>query len=692
MRLYIHDKCMEQLFELPKPIQKKVLEFQRKFRENPKAEAIHLEPISTFKDPNLRTARIDLKYRAIISVPKTGLNYYMIWVDNHDEAMDWAKNKLFEWNDQTQAAQIFTVTEELSTQVEQSSDVTAGLFSDYSELDLLEIGVPKPLVPLALSIQNLNELEQAETYFPPDAFENLFYLSDDVNIEILKAEINEGKKAEDAEESLNNRRFFIEADDDVLSEYLNGDLLKWQIFLHSSQRRLVESSYKSSVKVTGGAGTGKTVVALHRLKYLSSLPSQSDNRKIVFTTFTRSLTQNLIKLTQQMGIEASKFTIINIDAMVKDLALEYGIINTTHRVLDMYQSKGALELWEEILETNLSEFDPKFLNDEVQKVILFNNVKYESVYLRTSRLGRGRPITRKQKMEVWSLYEIYKKHKQETLFLDRSELFNITTDFFSNQKPKPFRFLIADEIQDLSNVELRFIRSLVEEKPNDLFLVGDPYQQIYVKNINFTKAGIHIRGKRSRKLRINYRTTDEIKKLAISAIDGISYEDFDGEKEDLKGYLSLFHGKKPTYSLYKTKIEEIDYVKNLIVEHKTSGLNYKDIALAFRTKDAQKEFKTALHNSSIPYYDINSDSGNPNGVVLSTFHSMKGLEFKAVFLCDVNSRTSPLLFSSFNELDENDKEAYLKSEKSLLYVAISRAINTLSITGTGNLKSEIIKI
>ena len=692
MRLYIHDKCMEQLFELPKPIQKKVLEFQRKFRENPKAEAIHLEPISTFKDPNLRTARIDLKYRAIISVPKTGLNYYMIWVDNHDEAMDWAKNKLFEWNDETQAAHIFTVTEELSTQVEQSSDVTAGLFSDYSELDLLEIGVPKPLVPLALSIQNLNELEQAETYFPPDAFENLFYLSDDVNIEILKAEINEGKKAEDAEESLNNRRFFIEADDDVLSEYLNGDLLKWQIFLHSSQRRLVESSYKSSVKVTGGAGTGKTVVALHRLKYLSSLPSQSDNRKIVFTTFTRSLTQNLIKLTQQMGIEASKFTIINIDAMVKDLALEYGIINTTHRVLDMYQSKGALELWEEILETNLSEFDPKFLNDEVQKVILFNNVKYESVYLRTSRLGRGRPITRKQKMEVWSLYEIYKKHKQETLFLDRSELFNITTDFFSNQKPKPFRFLIADEIQDLSNVELRFIRSLVEEKPNDLFLVGDPYQQIYVKNINFTKAGIHIRGKRSRKLRINYRTTDEIKKLAISAIDGISYEDFDGEKEDLKGYLSLFHGKKPTYSLYKTKIEEIDYVKNLIVEHKTSGLNYKDIALAFRTKDAQKEFKTALHNSSIPYYDINSDSGNPNGVVLSTFHSMKGLEFKAVFLCDVNSRTSPLLFSSFNELDENDKEAYLKSEKSLLYVAISRAINTLSITGTGNLKSEIIKI
>ena len=125
MKLFIHDKCMEKLFELPKATQKKVLEFQRKFRENSKAAAINLEPIVSFKDPNLKTARIDLKYRAIIRVPVTGNSYYLLWVDNHDEAMDWAKNKIFRWNEYTQTAQIFTAPEEIV-------ETTGGHFKNFN--------------------------------------------------------------------------------------------------------------------------------------------------------------------------------------------------------------------------------------------------------------------------------------------------------------------------------------------------------------------------------------------------------------------------------------------------------------------------------------------------------------------------------------------------------------------------------
>ncbi len=692
MRLYIHDKCMEQLFELPKAIQKKVLEFQKKFRQNSKSEAINLEAINTFKDVQLRTARIDQKYRAIIRVPETGDNFYMLWVDNHDEAMDWAKNKIFQWNDNLHTAQIFTSLEEDSNTIKPDN----GLYVKFSDEDLIAIGVPAQLLPLTRTIAGLEDLEKAERFFPTDAFENLFYLADGSNIEILKAEILEGlNKNEEQipqEESLNNKRFFAEVDDELLEEYLNGDLSKWQIFLHPSQRKLVDSNFNGSVKVTGGAGTGKTVVALHRLKYLANLEEGTDSRKVAFTTFTNALTSNLSKLIQKMGVNPSKYELINIDALVKKLALELKLINETDRVFDLYQSKSSLAFVEDILESNLSEFDAVFLNDEFQKVIFFNNIASIDEFLNSSRIGRGKPITRKQKMDIWSLFELYQYTKRANKYFDRAEIYNLVSNFYRNSEQKPYKYVIADEVQDLSNVELRFLRSIVDEKSNDLFLVGDPLQQIYAKQTNFTKSGISIRGNRSKRLRINYRTSDEIKKLAIRAIKDEIFDDFDGQEENLNGYLSLFHGQNPIYEIFKTKEDEVNFVLDLIKAKTESGLDFKDIALGFRTKEGKKDFKTALHKEKIPYYDSSSESGHIDGVVLSTFHSLKGLEFKMLILCDVNNRTCPLTFESLNQYSEVDKAAYLKSEKALLYVAISRAISMLYITGTGGTKSEWLKI
>ena len=693
MRLYIHDKCMEQLFELPKPIQKKVLEFQKKFRENSKSEAINLESIYTFKDNQLRTARIDQKYRAIIRVPETGESYYMLWVDNHDEAMDWAKNKVFLWNDNLHAAQIFT-----SYDVEEAPKIGVdnSLYGKYSDIDLTSIGVPEQLLALTRTITSFEDLDKVEKFFPTDAFENLFYLADGANIEILKAEIREGINANSEQiskdESFNNKRFFVEADDELLEEYLNGDLSKWQIFLHPSQRKLVESNFNGSVKVTGGAGTGKTVVALHRLKYLANIETAGDSRKIVFTTFTNALTSNLSKLIDKMGVNPSKYELINIDGLVKKLALENKLIRETDRIFDLYQSKSSLVFVEDLLESNLSEFDAGFLNEEIQKVIFFNNINSLEEYLNSSRIGRGKPITRKQKMDIWGLFEHYQATKKECKYFDRTEIFNLVSNFYSKNQHKPYKYVIADEIQDLSNVELRLLRSLAEEKPNDLFLVGDPLQQIYTKQTNFTKSGISIRGNRSKKLRINYRTSDEIKKLAIQAIKDEQFDDFDGKEENLDGYLSLFHGQNPVYEIFKTKDEEVSFVIDLIKLQKQNGLEFKEMALGFRTKDGKKEFKTALHKEKIPYFDSSSESGNVDGVSLSTFHSLKGLEFKMLVLCDVNNRTCPLTFENLSKYTPIEKSAYLKSEKSLLYVAISRAISILYITGTGATKSEWLKI
>jgi superfamily I DNA/RNA helicase len=558
----------------------------------------------------------------------------------------------------------------------------------------MKIGVPESLLELVRKISSLNELEANEQYLPQDAFENLFYLSEGLSIHSLILEVESGKVnavgLDEQQGSFNNKRSFIEMDDDLMEEIINGDLSKWQIFLHPSQRKLAEGDFKGSVKVTGGAGTGKTVVALHRLKYLSQKTNLLSDNKIVFTTYTNALTLNLNQLVKKLHIDSNSFKIVNIDTLLRDLALTNNLIDSNTRFLDMFNSKNSSEVWEVILENNLSEFEVGFLTSEHQNVILYYNVNSLNSYLETSRIGRGKPITRKQKMEVWSLIEKYNQYKIINNLVDRAELFNKVSNFFREQEIKPFSHLIADEVQDLSNVELRFLRSIVEEKENDLFLVGDPYQRIYAKRLNFSSAGISVRGNRSKQLRINYRTSEEIKRLAISTIKGLKYDDFDGEAESLNGYLSLFHGQKPSYEIFKTKTEETQYIIESIKELKSEGINYSEIAIGFRTKEALKEVKTALHKLKLPYNDNTTNTVNDSGgIVLSTFHGLKGLEFKVVFLADVNNRTCPLLYSGYNELDEDGKLQYENSEKSLVYVAITRAISKLYITGIG-VKSEIV--
>ena len=691
MKLLAYDKFFDALIKLPRDTQKKVIEFQKKFRSDPKSPAIHLEPISTFKDPSLRTARIDKQYRAIIKAPQTGDTYYILWVDKHDEAMAWAENKIFHWNENTQAIQVFSAPEiiEESAQNQNYGVAEKKLFDQYTDKELIKIGVPEVLLSSIRNLDDLNDLEKMERFLPADAFENLFYLADGADLQAILTEIEEGKLdttiIEQQENSLNNRRNFIElTDDDIFNEVLSGELKKWKFYLHPSQRKLVEGDFNGPVKITGGAGTGKTVAAIHRLKHL--INHLNDSRLVVFTTFTKALTSNLKEVIEDIKIDKDKYLLINIDALVFDLAKEYGLIEPNSKVLDFTSSKSSEDIWDEVLETNLSPFDRDFLKTEYQEVILYHNIGNKANYLTISRLGRGKPISRRQRMDLWELVEKYKSKKTEQLCYDKNEVFNLVTSHLNNHKLHPFSHCIADELQDMGNVELRFIRALVEEKPNDIFMVGDPLQKIYSKTINFSQAGINVKGKRSRKLKINYRTSEEIKKTAIAVLQGISFDDFDGEKEKNNGYVSLFHGEKPKYEVFRTKDEEYEFVLNGIKQILDSGYKYSDIAISARTRNGAKDFRSVLHNNNIPYYDFiaGTPSGSTEGVRILTFHNTKGLEFKAIFLVDVNERTFPFLPNSYQHWEKQKQEEYLKSEKSLLYVAMSRAVHWLSVSGVGN--------
>ncbi|MGM9740967.1 MAG: 3'-5' exonuclease [Candidatus Cryptobacteroides sp.] len=682
MKLYLGDKCWDKLFELPKNVQLRVRDFQKKFKENPFSPAINLEKIATFEDDSLRTARIDDTYRAIIGVA-SGDTYCLLYIDHHDEAMRWAQHKRFAWNSYTNSFQVTSVTFE-DVVKQQEDDVQQTAFSQYSDEQLLRIGVPEHQLALVRSIKDMDDLEKAEASLSGDVFEYLFYLMEEgTNIDNIITEVEAGKE-QDGDSTINNKRNFIEiTDDEELERVIAEGTEKWQIFLHPSQRLLVEKSYAGSLKVTGGGGTGKTVAAIHRLKKLTD---KGSIKSVLYTTFTRTLIKNISSRVRAMGIKSENCVIENIDKLALDMAKSYGLIPQTATVLDYGpNSRKSEDIWDSIIADNLSQFDTKFLKREYLDVIVYNNNKTIDEYYRQSRTGRMQPVNRKQRTEIWGLVEQYIARKKESQLYDRNEIFNLIANHLNENGIHPFEHVIADEIQDFSNPELRFLRALVAEGPDDLFLVGDPYQRIYNnRKIAFTQVGINVRGKRSKRLRVNYRTTEEIKRAATNVVKGCSFDDFDGSPESLAGYVSLMHGDRPEYKVYDNRNEEISAIVDFIRMCRDNGIEYKDIVVASYLKESIKPVQDALHRNNIPYRNLmNEGTGNENGVNLSSFHNMKGLEFKVVILSDVNKKTFPHHPYGYDEMDEIEKKNHLMNQKALMYVAITRAMQKVLITGSG---------
>lgn len=690
MKLFIYDKFWDAFLKINKGTQSKITEFISKFRTNSKSSALNLESINTFKDQSLRTARVDDKYRAVLKEVTPGELYLLVWVDNHDEAMAWAKNKVIDWNEQTQAYQVFSLDDTVSIEETQVPVLETSLFMGlYTHEDLLSVGVPEVLMPSVLKVNDMLGLEKLEHYLPVDAFENLFYLLDGASIESLKTDILQGKQNEDALGSKNNARSFIEfTNDEMLNEALRGSLHKWKYYLHPSQSSVVNGDFKGATKVSGGAGTGKTVAALHRLKYLAS--QKTSELPILFTTFTKELSESLSSLSEDLEIPQQQYKILNIDALAFQLAQKINLRQPTDKVFGMNAVKKPEEIWEEVLEEHLATFDEDFLKQEFEEVVLVQNVHTSTEYLKASRIGRGKAISRKQRLEIWKLIELFLAKKTASHLYYKEEIYNMVSNYLNENDEIIFSHVIVDELQDFSNVELNFIRSLTAEGENDLFLVGDPLQNIYDRKINFSKAGINIRGKRSKRLRINYRTTEEIKNLAMSVILDEKYDDFDGEEESKAGYLSLFHGSKPTYTTFSNKEQELSAVKDELVALLEAGVHYNEIVIAARTRDSANDFRNYLHQNGIPYVDKHLLNSKNEGIRIATFHGLKGLEFKHVFLVDVNDRTFPKLPFDYASLSDIEKSQNLKKEKSLFYVAASRAVQQLTISGVG-IKSNLLK-
>ena len=710
--------------------QKRVREFIEKFWENPRSSAINYEKIHDMKDRNVRTVRINDAYRAIVLNPESGNNFVLAWVDHHDEAMRWAKNKKFDINKYTGAIEIldYEFVERIEAEEKKWTFSQKPIFHNVTDDELLTLGIPEVFMTTVKNIDSELALDQFAKYLPGEVSEALYFLASGYTFEQtlneltsssskLKGSLSDIVKSSSNYESINSkvtlsvltslstadnfaislendnskRRFRCVDDAKELSAILDAPLEQWRVFLHPIQRALVEINSKGPVLVLGGAGTGKTVVAMHRAKYLAEKVFTAPGDKILFTTFSKSLAADIKNCLSSICDEESlkRIEVTNIDhwmtVFLKRNGFNFQIASETE----------VKSFWGDALKLapSTEHFKESFYRDEWRIVIQPNAVCNLNDYLKVSRMGSSRNINRETRINIWPVFERLRKLFYDSGKVEFIDLFRETISFIEkNPELSFYRSVIVDEGQDMSTEAFRLIRQIVPENNNDLFILGDCHQKIYAHKVMLSGCGINISSQRTMHLKLNYRTTDEIRRWASKLFDSVQVDDLNGGIDVQEGYRSLLHGAYPEVREFASESDELNFLagqcKNLI----SSRVLPESICVVARTNDIINRYKEHFSNSGLPTFLISRDASDiPSckGIRFATMHRVKGLEFDHVLIAAVNKDVLPLK-RVMDDIDNDTafEEADLR-ERSLLYVAVTRAKKSVTITCSGEMSGYL---
>lgn len=673
---------------LPRQIQGRVSEFINKFRNNPQSPGINYEKIQDATDKKICSVRIDDTYRGIVvRQEETGV-YLLLWVDHHDKAYDWARRKKCEINPLTGNVQVFDIQQVEIT--EQINSVGKCLFGDLTDGELLQLGVPNEQLGIIRGLQSVEEFYNLKKSIPEDAYEGLEWVANGFPpnevLEMLASDKENISSENDFVAALQNPRsqktFIVVEGEDELRRIMAEPLEKWRVFLHPTQRKIVQKKYSGAARVLGGAGTGKTVVAMHRAKWIAGQLGGKD--KLLFTTFTANLAGDIKdNLRKICTVEEQKhIEVINLDAWVAQFLREQGY------TYSIAYDDALIEVWDEAI--NLSgedtEFSSGFFAEEWSKIVNAQEAFSLELYVKAPRLGRGTRLDRKKRMQVWHVFEEYQTIMKERQLRDvETAMYECRKILERSTERARYASIIVDEGQDLSMNAFRLLRALAgDEHLNDMFIVGDAHQRIYKNKSVLSKCGINVRG-RSNYLKINYRTTEEIRKFAFGLLKGISFDDLDEEYDDGKTCQSLTHGNIPQVEVFKSAAEEFDFIVSQINLLMESGVDIKNICIVARTHRLLDDYIAHLTRAGFKTYEIKRnklDDRNFGGVRVATMHRVKGLEFQHVFVVAVNKRILPLATAS-GYTDAIAEAEAITAEKCLLYVALTRAQKSAYITSYG---------
>lgn len=681
--------------------QKQVREFIERFRERPDAPGLNYEVIQSAKGKDLYSVRINQAYRAVVFHPSHSQVYVLSWVDHHDEAYRWAERKHFVVHPATGALQMLSAGPAEAAPAPPAPAAETGLFSKIKDKHLLRLGVPEELIGVVRGINSDAELEATEGQLPQEAYEALFMLAsgfslDDVFREMEKPEEEVPVDQKDFVAALQNedskRRFYVVDEAKDLAEVLNAPLDQWRVFLHPKQRRLVSMQANGPVRVLGGAGTGKTVVAMHRARYLAEEVFNKKEDRILFTTFTRNLAtdiqENLRKLCSVDAL--SRIDVVNLDAWVANFLRAQGY---RHQVVF---DEDENEAWAFALNQAPSDLGlaPNFYRSEWEQVIQAQNITDADQYLKASRIGRGTRLSRDAKKRIWPVFQEYRAQLNEQ---GKKEYIDLLRDARGLIQSKgislPYRAVIVDEAQDMSAEAFRLLRAMVAAGANDLFIVGDAHQRIYRYRVSLGQCGINIKG-RGKKLKINYRTTDETRRFAVALLEGREIDDLDGGTDQQKGYVSLTHGQPPLVRSFGTFAEEVAFLKQHIGDIQKDGAPLESVCVVARTKRLVEGYISQLQAAGFGTYEIKRNAAEQRdkpGIRVATMHRVKGLEFEHVIVVAANEGILPLKAAVVDAEDAVARRDAETGERSLLYVALTRARRTATITGYGQMTTLLPK-
>ncbi|WP_297729212.1 UvrD-helicase domain-containing protein, partial [Limnohabitans sp. Rim8] len=605
------------LSKLPSGVQSRVMKWAILFQSNPKSPSINYENIHAATDANMKSVRIDGDWRGIVFKPDRGDVYVLLHVNKHDEAYRWAERRKLIINPVTGAMQMIQVeeaaalAESLVESKSKLSDEPAASLADkskpyaegVSDHDLMALGVPPDLLGRIKVLRSEVELDSLQSELPVEAYEALFLLAAGDTVEqILNARETRVDRQIDtanfdaALQTPESQSRFVVVDDEAMVAIMNAPLAQWRVFLHPTQHKLASGDRSGPVRVLGGAGTGKTVVAMHRTKWLAENRTLG-KQKVLFTTFTKNLAQdiedNLKTLCSKATLE--KIEVRNLDSWV------HGFMRSRkleHRIVYGRKADGALQAWQAAMTVKDGSLDlpESFYEEELEQVVLAHGVTTKDEYRAVRRTGRGVVLSRAKRDAVWPVFEEYRGQLASRKLKEVDDAYRDVATLLDGEisvgkVPANYSAIVIDETQDLGPQALRLLRAMISRNPNDLFFVGDGHQRIYTRNrAAMSKCGIDIRG-RSKKLYLNYRTTDEIRKQAVAVLEGCEIDDLDDGHDETKRYKSLSHGPVPQVIDVPTNEEAMSKAMDLVKEWATqdgadTGASVCVIASSKKTRDA----------------------------------------------------------------------------------------------------------
>ena len=512
---------------------------------------------------------------------------------------------------------------------------------------------------------------------------------------------------------------WLETDEDLRRAIEGLTFAQWQLFLHPQQRALVDRRTNGPMRISGGAGTGKTVVTVHRAAALAERDAEAgDEVRILLTTYTRNLADDLRRQVAQLAptlpfaerIGEPGLLVSGLDRIARAVLQRAGdsIAQTAKqvigrprtRVLTLPDSKNnpwyeALALMGNELPEGLRSAD--FLESEYELIVLPQRITTLRQYLRVRRPGRGVALARDKRAAVWKAIENYRDRSAALDVASFSEQLALAAAWLDAEAargaPRPFRHVLVDEAQDLTPAHLQLLRALVDSGPDDLFLAEDSHQRIYGRKITLSHYGIHVRG-RSRRLTRNYRTTRQNLDLAFGILDPGAYEDMEGRAEEHR-YVSPRSGPEPLLIHASDRDQEIKEAGALLdlwlEEDRDAGEQSapETIAVLVRDRYQRDAVVTGLAQQGIEVRPVDREAVGRGRPVVMTMHRAKGLEFRKVLLFDVSEDSIPrsLRDQRYSEADRTDA---LLRERSLLYVAATRARDQLAISWSGR-KSPLLE-